>query len=92
MAWEYEIVVEGELRDAVGTAFAGFRMTRCRGNTVLFGPVRDQAELHGILQRLWGLGVTLIGLNALDRGAGVSSRLTEHEKTFTRIEAHLNPA
>ena len=33
--------------------------------TVLHGPVRDQAELHGLLRRLQGLGLDLIEVRRL---------------------------
>jgi hypothetical protein len=35
-------------------------LTRRSGNTVLTGPVRDQAELQGLLQRVSDLGLTLL--------------------------------
>jgi hypothetical protein len=41
-------------------------VTRERGNTVLTGAVRDQAELQGLLQRVSNLGLTLLGANATD--------------------------
>jgi hypothetical protein len=35
------------------------------GTTVLTGPVRDQAELQGILQRVSDLGLTLLSATAI---------------------------
>ena len=35
------------------------------GDTVLSGPLRDQAELQGILSRLATLGIELISVNTL---------------------------
>lgn len=63
---EYRLVVEGELSDDVGALFEGMTLTRQRGNTVLVGPVVDQAELQGLLQRVTDLGLTLISATALD--------------------------
>ncbi len=63
---EYRLTVEGELSDRVAAAFAGMTLTRMRGNTVLEGPVRDQAELQGILQRVSSLGLTLLSAAAVD--------------------------
>jgi len=37
------------------------------GNTVLSGPLRDQAELQGILSYLANLGLELISVNTLSR-------------------------
>lgn len=63
---EYRVTVEGELSDRVGAAFTGMTLTRTRGNTVLEGPVRDQAELQGILQRVSSLGLTLLSAATID--------------------------
>lgn len=65
-AREYRITVEGELSDRVAAAFAGMTLSRLDGITVLKGPVRDQAELQGILQRLSSLGLTLLSAAAID--------------------------
>jgi hypothetical protein len=62
----YRLVVEGELSDDLGYAFDGMTLTRSRGNTVLTGPVRDQAELQGFLQRVSSLGLTLLEVAVLD--------------------------
>ena len=35
------------------------------GETTLAGPVRDQAELYGLIAKLRDLGVTLISVNML---------------------------
>lgn len=36
-----------------------------QGETTLVGPVRDQAELYGLIAKLRDLGVTLISVNML---------------------------
>jgi hypothetical protein len=36
------------------------------GNTLLVGPVRDQAELTSMLQRFSDLGLSLLSVTALD--------------------------
>jgi hypothetical protein len=41
-------------------------LTRVDGTTVLVGPVRDQAELQGFLQRVSDLGLTLLSATAVD--------------------------
>jgi hypothetical protein len=88
----YEIVGEGELRDAVGAGFPGLRLTRLDGNTVLSGPVLDQAELLGLLQRLWSLGATLIGLNEVEGVEAGSNGQPADENSFTRMRAARNRA
>jgi hypothetical protein len=63
---EYRLVVEGELSDRSGRAFEGMTLVREKGNTVLVGPVRDQAQLQGLLQRVSDLGLTLLSATAVD--------------------------
>jgi hypothetical protein len=63
---EYSFVVEGELSDELGNAFAGMTLTRRKGETLLVGQVRDQAELQGLLQRLSNLGLTLLSVSATE--------------------------
>jgi hypothetical protein len=61
-ARRYRLTIEGELSDQTGSAFHGMTLTRDAGNTLLVGRVRDQAELHGVLQRVSDLGLTLLGV------------------------------
>jgi hypothetical protein len=65
---EYRVIVEGELSDRVASAFEGLTLEHDKGNTVLVGPVRDQAELQGLLQRVSDLGLTLLSATAVDEG------------------------
>jgi hypothetical protein len=51
-------------------AFEGMALMREEGNTVLEGPVRDQAELQGLLQRVSDFGLTLLSATAIDDKAG----------------------
>lgn len=59
---DYHMIVEGELSPAVARAFEGMQMTPVAGMTVIAGPVRDQSELHALLQRIGDLGLTLVNL------------------------------
>jgi hypothetical protein len=63
----YRLEAEGELSDQLGCLFEGMSLTHDHGNTVLVGLVRDQAELHGLLQRFADLGLTLLSVDAIDR-------------------------
>ena len=65
-AREWRLTVEGELSDRAGQAFAGMALIHQRRNTVLVGPVRDQAELQGHLQRVTDLGLTLLDATVVD--------------------------
>jgi hypothetical protein len=62
----YRLTVAGELSDQTAVAFDGMTLKREDGRTVLVGPVRDQAQLHGLLQRVSALGLTLLSAVAVD--------------------------
>jgi hypothetical protein len=63
---EYRLVVEGELSDRFEDFFEGMTLTREEGTTVLDGPIRDQAEFQGLLQRVSGLGLTLLEATSVE--------------------------
>jgi hypothetical protein len=61
----YRIVVRDELSERFAVAFEGMEMeTRC-GQTILTGEVVDQPHLHGILDRIAGLGLKLVSVESL---------------------------
>ena len=62
----YEIRVGGHLGVAVGGLVRRLTLTNeDDGTTVIRGPVVDQAALHGLLQKLRDLGITLLSLTPL---------------------------
>jgi hypothetical protein len=61
----YEIRVKGRLSDSLLTAFEGMRASVEPVETVLHGPVQDQAALHGLLDRIQSLGLELIEVRRL---------------------------
>jgi hypothetical protein len=61
----YEFVLRGEIGDRFGLVFDGMRLERIQGNTVLTGPVLDQAHLHGVIERIQELGIELVSVNPL---------------------------
>jgi hypothetical protein len=62
----YELVVRGELGDHFGVLFDGMGMQRRQGTTVLIGPLRDHAQLYGVIERIQELGIELVSVNRLD--------------------------
>jgi hypothetical protein len=60
---DYELVLRGEIGDHFGLVFDGMRLERRRGTTVVCGDVRDQAQLHGLIERIQELGLELISVN-----------------------------
>jgi hypothetical protein len=57
----YRIRVAGQLDANWADWFAGFAVTpQSNGETLITGPVRDQAELSGLLNRLFSLNLVVI--------------------------------
>jgi hypothetical protein len=64
----YQIRIEGHLGPALTGWFAGWSVSaEAEGDSLLTGPVADQAELHGLLRRVRDLGMPLVSVNRLDR-------------------------
>ena len=61
----YRIVVRSELSDRYASAFEGMRMERRDGQTILTGEGVDQPRLFGVLDRLNGLGLELLSVQAM---------------------------
>ena len=61
----YRIVVGSELGDAYAAAFEGMEMETKGGVTVLTGRITDQPHLFGILERINGLGLELLSVEAM---------------------------
>ena len=61
----YRIVVRSELGERYACAFEGMRTETSNGRTILTGEVKDQPHLFGILERLNGLGLELLSVEAL---------------------------
>jgi hypothetical protein len=68
-ATSYELRVGGHLDAHWSTWFDGFSLTHeDDGTSTLRGVVRDQSELHGLLNRVRDLGTTLISVTHLEAG------------------------
>jgi hypothetical protein len=61
----YRIVVRSELNGRYAVAFEGMEMETKNGDTIITGEVIDQSHLHGILNRINGLGLRLLSVQAL---------------------------
>jgi hypothetical protein len=60
----YEIRIKGHLDDQSAEWFEGLTITLEEdGNTLLTGPVLDQAMLHGWLKRVRDLGLSLVSVS-----------------------------
>ena len=63
----YHIRVKGHLGSRWARWFDGMTVTpQANGDTLLTGPIVDQAALHGILTKIRDLGLTLISIMEVD--------------------------
>ena len=68
MTQQYEIRIRGRVRPALLEDFDGLEQSVEKVETVLHGPVVDQAALHGLLQRIEALGLELVEVRRLPSG------------------------
>lgn len=65
----YEIRIKGQLDDRWANWFGGLTITlEENGDTLLTGPVADQAALYGLLRKVRDLGLPLLSVNRLEPG------------------------
>jgi hypothetical protein len=65
----YEIRIKGHLDDRWSDWFEGLTITLEEdGDTLLTGPVIDQAALHGLLKKVRDLGLPLLSVNPVEPG------------------------
>jgi len=65
----YEIRIKGHLDDRWAAWFGGLTLTReDNGETLLTGPVVDQAALHGLLRKVRDLGMPLLSVTRVRPG------------------------
>jgi len=70
----YEIRIKGHLDDKWAAWFGGLTLTReDNGETLLIGPVVDQAALHGLLRKVRDLGMPLLSVTRVRPGQADAS-------------------
>ena len=70
----YEIRIRGHLDDRWADWFGGLTITlEDNGDTLLTGPVVDQAALHGLLKKVRDLGMPLLSVNRVEPGQADAS-------------------
>ena len=61
----YQIRLEGHLGPQWADWFEGLIITGDDGDTLLTGPVVDQAALHGLLRKVRDLGIALVSVHRI---------------------------
>ena len=79
----YQIRLKGHLGSQWTDWFGGLSITLEEdGDTLLTGPVVDQAALHGLLKKVRDLGLPLLSINPIEpRPTGATS--TDPNQSFT---------
>ncbi len=65
---QYQITLEGRLDNCWEDWFDGFTIRNLEqndNNTVLIGPVADQAALRGLLNQIWDFSLVIIAVERL---------------------------
>ncbi len=66
-AGRYEIRLQGHLDEQWAAWFGGLTLTwEDNGDTLLTGPVVDQAALHGVLRKVRDLGLPLLAVRRIE--------------------------
>ena len=64
----YEIRIEGVLDERWTAWFEGLQVSSEGTDTVMSGPLTDQASLHGVLVKIGDLGMRLISVRRVGPG------------------------
>ncbi len=81
----YQIRIEGQLGRQWTVWFEGLTITALdNGETLLTGPVVDQAALHGLLRKVRDLGVPLLSVSRVTPGQAPDVNETHHYRSKKR--------
>ncbi len=74
----YQIRIKGHLGSQWTDWFGGLTITlEDNGDTLLTGPVVDQAALHGLLKKVRDLGIPLLSVNCVQPGQADTSAVKQ---------------
>ena len=80
----YQIRIEGHLDAQWTDWFSGLSVTlEENGDTLLTGPVADQAALFGLLKKIRDLGLPLISVNCVELVNGTDKERQNERKNTT---------
>src|ERR1700687_4856334 len=89
----YEIRIKGHLDNRWADWFEDLTITALdNGETLLTGPVVDQAALHSLLRKVRDLGVPLLSVNRVKPGEAEASGVheTHHSRSKKGGDTHEN--
>jgi len=74
----YQIRIKGQLDSQWTDWFEGLTITlEDNGDTLLTGPVVDQAALHGLLKKVRDLGMPLVSVSPVEPGQAEASEVKQ---------------
>jgi hypothetical protein len=74
----YQIRIKGHLGHQWTDWFEGLTISlKENGETILTGPVIDQAALHGLLKKVCDLGMPLLSVNRVEPGQADAQDVTQ---------------
>ena len=68
----YQVRITGQLDARWADWFEGLTITLDGGDTLITGPVVDQAALHGLLKRVRDLGMPLVSVSPVEPGSATT--------------------
>lgn len=78
----YQIRIKGHLDSQWTDWFEGLTITlEDNGDTLLTGPVMDQAALHGLLKKVRDLGLPLVSVSPLKPGPSTTFRTGQADQS-----------
>ncbi|MGZ3356151.1 MAG: hypothetical protein ACXVBO_15025 [Isosphaeraceae bacterium] len=75
----FQIRIAGQLDSKWADWFEGLTITLDGGDTLITGPVVDQAALHGLLKRVRDLGMPLVSVGPVEPGPQLRSQQGDRE-------------
>ena len=87
----YQIRITGQLGSRWADWFEGLTITLDGGDTLMTGPVVDQATLHGLLKRVRDLGMPLVSVSPVESGPPTTRRIGQAGMSEVRLEERPGP-
>jgi hypothetical protein len=63
---DYRIIVRGRLSEHFASVFDGLEVEPLPGATAISGPIADQGQLHGVLERIRDFGLELVRVEQVE--------------------------